>query len=373
MRKLIYAIVSVLVLTLINSCGLTDSKESNVHEYLKQKVISESQGALKLENFKKTNGYEQNILEIKGYIIEWQADISTQQEIWKSGNFLAGYWSNFGVRTKQPGSMDEMMMASSSKHFNKGAKIRLTGDSYLQKTEQGWRVEELSVKTSQTLGEGSLTNTQNEEPSISSIGYQNIIDFYKNTSQELTQYFMKAGWTAKNDVPYTLNTYTKNGKFFFSNNYNYKSNEYDLWNISYDMNGWTNNNNERIEFLQKPGHDNIIIYYTSKKNFEEIETLARDKFKLFNTIENTSEKKNVVYRNRNNELRFKYYAWDSYDKDQQRTRKEAYQITLLNWNDLDIIKQELCSNCLGSGETRPEGQNEYDVCAVCNGTGSSNK
>ena len=161
MRKLIYAIVSILSLVLINSCGLTDNRESKVHDYLQQRVTSESQAALRLDNFKKINGYDQNIAGMKRYIIEWQADISTQQEIWKSGNFLAGYWSDFGVMHKQPGSMDELMMASSSKHFNAGTKIRLTGDCYLQKTEQGWRVEDLDIKTSQTLNEGSATNSSN--------------------------------------------------------------------------------------------------------------------------------------------------------------------------------------------------------------------
>ncbi len=166
MSKFIYVFISLFVMILINSCGLTNTREAQVHDFLQQKVTSESQGALKLDNFKKINGYDQNIAGMKRYIIEWQADISTQQEIWKGGNFLVGYWSDFRVMAKQPSSMDELMMASSSKHFNTGTKIRLTGNSYLQKTEQGWRVEDLNVKTSQTLSEGSATN--NSSPGTNS-------------------------------------------------------------------------------------------------------------------------------------------------------------------------------------------------------------
>jgi hypothetical protein len=163
MRKLFCAIFFVGVLTLVNSCQQSDERESQVHNNLEQRVVSESQGALKLDNFKKINGSNQSSKGMKIYSLQWQADISVQQDIWKGGNAFEGYWSSFRVSTKQPSYWDEMAMASSSQHFEKGTKIRLIGNSYLQKTDNGWIVAETDVQSSQILSKSEESNVSNNE------------------------------------------------------------------------------------------------------------------------------------------------------------------------------------------------------------------
>jgi hypothetical protein len=160
MKNLIFPIVITFLVIMTNSCRLTDDRESKVREFLSERITSESQGALKLETFTKTNGYEQDGMGMKMYVLGWQADILTQKEIWKGGNPLEGYWQSFGVMSKKPGFWDSYIAGGSTKHFGIDAKIRLTGESNLMKTEQGWRVEGLSVKTSQILSTGSNSNSQ---------------------------------------------------------------------------------------------------------------------------------------------------------------------------------------------------------------------
>ncbi len=126
-----------------------DDREQTVNAVLRQAVISQSRGALTLLSFQKTNGYEQDVT--KMYVLEWQAEIGFQQEGYKAGNGFIGYWQDFRVLQQQPGPLESIGM--STIHFNKGARIRLTGDSVLRKTEQGWRIEGLTVKTSQVLAE----------------------------------------------------------------------------------------------------------------------------------------------------------------------------------------------------------------------------
>jgi hypothetical protein len=156
MKKLIFILVTGLFLAMINSCGIIDDKESKVHDFLGQKVSSESQGTIKLNNLKKTNGYDQEFMGMKMYILEWSADISVQSEIWKAGNNLEGYWQNFSVTVEKPGFWDAYASVNMPKHLGIGASVLLTGESKLHKTEKGWIVEELNIKTYQILNEGDL-------------------------------------------------------------------------------------------------------------------------------------------------------------------------------------------------------------------------
>jgi hypothetical protein len=128
----------------------SDDRVPIVNAVLRQAVISQSGGALSLSSFEKTNGYEQDVT--KMYVLEWQAEILFQQEGYKAGDAIIGYWQNFRVLQQQPSALDSLIVGNTI-HFNKGARVRLTGDSVLRKTEQGWRIEGLTVKTSQVLAE----------------------------------------------------------------------------------------------------------------------------------------------------------------------------------------------------------------------------
>jgi hypothetical protein len=156
MQKSILTIVIGLILAMIHSCGIMDNKESKVHDFFEQKVSSESQGTMKLNNLKKTNGYDQEVMGMKMYILEWSADISVKNEIWKVGNNLEGYWNNFSVTLAKPGFWDAYASVNMPKHFGIGASIVLKGESTLHKTEKGWIVEELNIKTYQILNAGDL-------------------------------------------------------------------------------------------------------------------------------------------------------------------------------------------------------------------------
>ena len=136
---------------LVVACGLTDRRESTVHHDLQQKIASESQGAITLDIFGKTDGYDQRTAGLQLYVLEWQAQVSAQRELWKGGDAFAGYWQNFNVLPLRPVGF----MAATWRRFRKGAIIRLTGQSTLLKTERGWRVQQFTVKASQVLNPGA--------------------------------------------------------------------------------------------------------------------------------------------------------------------------------------------------------------------------
>jgi hypothetical protein len=133
-----------------------DDREQAVNAVLRQAVISQSRGALSLSSFHKTNGYEQEVT--KMYVLEWQAEIVFQQEGYKAGDGFIGYWQDFRVLQQQPSTLDSLVVGNTI-HFNKGARIRLTGDSTFRKTEQGWRLEGLKTRTAQVVAESGPSDS----------------------------------------------------------------------------------------------------------------------------------------------------------------------------------------------------------------------
>ncbi len=142
----VLAVVSLLVV----GCGLTDRRESTARDYLTETVTGESQGAITLDTFEKTNGYDQQAQGLQLYVLEWQGQLGVQREVWKGGDAFVGYWQDFSALPARPGGF----MAATWKRFSKGATIRLTGESTLLKTERGWRVQQLTVKTWQLVNPG---------------------------------------------------------------------------------------------------------------------------------------------------------------------------------------------------------------------------
>ena len=133
----------------------TDDREQTVNAVLRQAVIAQSRGALSVSSFQKTNGYEQDVT--KMYVLEWQAEIVFEQAGYKAGNAFVGYWQDFRVLQQQPGTLDSLVVGNTI-HFNKGTRIRLTGDSTFRKTEQGWRLEGLKTGTAQVVAESRPTD-----------------------------------------------------------------------------------------------------------------------------------------------------------------------------------------------------------------------
>jgi hypothetical protein len=128
--------------------------ESTVSAALKYRVTVESNGALSVASFRKTNGYDSgNGL----YVVEWQAEVLFEQEGYKAGNAIIGYWEDFRVLRQQPSNLDAIVVGNTI-HFDKGVRVRLTGDSALRKTEQGWRSERLTVKTAEEIAGQPNTN-----------------------------------------------------------------------------------------------------------------------------------------------------------------------------------------------------------------------
>lgn len=136
-----FALITILPLLFLAGCSNTgtDNRESVARIVLQQQVETESQGAMTLDSFKKTNGMETSEFGITGYELDWEAQITTKQDVWvlptkdyPPANFPPGTWLDFKSYPKE----------SNARHLNANTHIRFAGKSLLQKKENGWEVRD---------------------------------------------------------------------------------------------------------------------------------------------------------------------------------------------------------------------------------------
>ena len=166
--KTLFILASVMVVILF-ATPKGDAQQSNpvstiegtVNTYLHNRVESQSEGALSLLSFKKTNGYQQDY---GVYVIEWQAVVTATKGCFKLGDPFEGLWRDFAVTYRSTGDLEKLI--ESTLRLNKGTTIRLTGTSTQRTTEKGWRIENFKVDRSQVLvsgGSGQLYVAPNGE------------------------------------------------------------------------------------------------------------------------------------------------------------------------------------------------------------------
>jgi hypothetical protein len=133
-----------------------------------EQAVSKSNGAIKLDWFKKTNGYEQNAGGMELYVLEWDASVTIQKECWKVANPIFGNWLNFYVLS----SPSDPMSYNKPLHFTAGTTILLSGEYTLQKTENGWRVsDDYTLKKQQTVKSTTNVDSDNRSNDNSPVGF----------------------------------------------------------------------------------------------------------------------------------------------------------------------------------------------------------
>lgn len=141
MKKQLLFIIALMGITILHSCGIADDREAKAKDYLQQKISDQSGNALKMESFTKTNGTEQEVMGVKMYVLEWAAQVSVLNDVWKAKNGIIGDWHDFKTTQKAEGSVFGDL------HLNAGASIHFIGKSKFKKTEKGWMVYAADVSS----------------------------------------------------------------------------------------------------------------------------------------------------------------------------------------------------------------------------------
>ncbi len=104
-------------------------------------IQNQSNGAISLESFDKIDGKEINS---NTYQLYFTGIIIINEEIWKPGNSIEGWFHNFSVLKSEPRGWDSFL-AGEPKNYKKGQRVKIKGHSILERRERGWTVIQFSV------------------------------------------------------------------------------------------------------------------------------------------------------------------------------------------------------------------------------------
>ncbi len=135
---------------ILTGCSSTPSA-SNGEQAIQDRIKQESEGRIKLTEFQKTNGQQREVMGVKMYALEFDAQIEFTEDCkWITGMFgqqlsfrtskpaaqkQTGFdWKTFREAADNPGTM-----------VAKGQKVKISGVVRFVKKEKGWAVEGIQL------------------------------------------------------------------------------------------------------------------------------------------------------------------------------------------------------------------------------------
>ena len=138
--------LSFVVVVVQGGCSRSVPSERDGERVIRDRILRQSEGRIRLLNFKKTNGQDRNFLGVQLYSMEYEVEFEfTESCKWVTG--FAG--EQTGYRTARPvadhptGGWDwdkwNDDMQNPGDPVQKGQRKRLRGEMVFQKTERGWK------------------------------------------------------------------------------------------------------------------------------------------------------------------------------------------------------------------------------------------
>lgn len=136
MKRIMLPISSAMLFAfLITGCSTTPSPADG-QKVLAGKIEQQSKGVIKLLSFAKTNAQQAEIMGVKVYTMEYQAEIE-----FTSNCYWGGPFGGFEVLTGKPGPFNFFMYQGKSQ-ATAGQRENISGQLHFEKTEKGWRGED---------------------------------------------------------------------------------------------------------------------------------------------------------------------------------------------------------------------------------------
>lgn len=134
LSKIMLCLSITLLLVLLVGCSSTPSA-SDGEKILVDTIQKQSNGLIKLSSFKKTNGQSGEMMGVKLYSMEYDAEIEFQEDCYWGG-FLGG----FEAIRPNPGALGEVANRMGGRRpAKKGQHEKIKGKIQFEKTEKGWR------------------------------------------------------------------------------------------------------------------------------------------------------------------------------------------------------------------------------------------
>ncbi len=145
-KQLLKVCLAVVCSFFMTSCSGSPSGK-DAEQVLRQRIESESGDQIKLVSIRKTDGQSFEVNGIKGYKMEWEAEVEFERD----GSWLSGgiYQTTTGLAFKfsatQPKSGSWAAFANDSveggRNVHKGDHAKITGTAQGEKMESGWKFQ----------------------------------------------------------------------------------------------------------------------------------------------------------------------------------------------------------------------------------------
>ena len=114
--------------------GMSKPSESSARQTIEEQIQKNSQGKLKLRDFKKTNGIEREIFGQKMYELQYEAVIEPLANCW----FIEPNSTSVKARISEPYVCLQQCSFCSATPLKKGELHKVNGSIHYEMTEKGW-------------------------------------------------------------------------------------------------------------------------------------------------------------------------------------------------------------------------------------------
>ena len=183
--NLVTCLTVIFFLTLLSSCSGLDGRVKQAKDELASRIKTESNGAIELIEFQKTDGGDNNakILDFnapsKEYTFDFSATIKYQKDCYKSVNPALHDWeySSFFTLPQKPEGWESFLDGNPIK-YRKGDVVELDGQATFVKNENKWLLKQVEVQSAHHI------SAVKRDSAIKLLNYANSV--YKSSKQPLT-------------------------------------------------------------------------------------------------------------------------------------------------------------------------------------------
>lgn len=189
--------VTLLFIFWLSSCNLFDKKPKLAEDALRQKIESESEGYIKLVDFKKLDGKKIEALGYKDYEMDFGGFFQYQKDCYKSGGMFSSWlYGSFHVLPQKPTGWDAYT-AGNVKECAKGLKVGYMGKATFEEKESGWVLTGFKIAETKDAGVEPLEGSQSENKHDK---FPNYFSQFKKNISSVFQSNAKAVKTEESDA-----------------------------------------------------------------------------------------------------------------------------------------------------------------------------
>lgn len=149
MKNIIFnpsTLLALILFSTIYACSAFDDRPEQAKQKLEKRITEESQGAIKLLSFEKTDGIERDMVEFKDYMMDFKGVVEIQRDCYKYYiSFSERLFDNFQVNPEKVNDPMVNFFGVEEVAFKKGERLEISGRAAFINRGNGWETGVVKV------------------------------------------------------------------------------------------------------------------------------------------------------------------------------------------------------------------------------------